>query len=304
MRIAIMAAGGVGGYVGGRLAEAGEEVHFLARGAHLEALRAEGLRIESPFGDAHLPDVHATGEPAEIGPVDFVLFAVKLWDTEAAAASLAPLIGPETRVLTLQNGIDAIDIISRHVDRERIAGGVIYLGTVIGRPGVIRNSGGIKRLICDRQGGNRLIADFVAACDRAVGLDAETTDDPERAMWEKYVTLIAMSGSTALTRRPAGDIVANPETRAFLRMLIEETIAVANGRGIAIPKDFAEDRMAFFERLPPVFKASMLEDLERGRRLELQWLSSRVHGLGRELGIPTPANSAVHYGLILHTEGG
>ncbi|HEX2257089.1 MAG TPA: 2-dehydropantoate 2-reductase [Afifellaceae bacterium] len=281
-----------------------DEKHFLARGAHLEALKKEGLFIESPIGDAHLPDIHATDEPAEIGPVDFVLFAVKLWDTKAAAATLAPLIGPETRVLTLQNGIDSIDLLAGYVERERIAGGVIYLGTVIGRPGVIRNAGGIKQLICDRQGGNRLIADFVAACNRCVGLDAETTDDPQRAMWEKYVTLIAMSGSTALTRRTAGDIRANPETRAFLRMLMEETVAVANARGVPIPKEFVEDRLAHFERLPPHFKASMLEDLERGRRLELPWLGSRIHGLGRELGIPTPANSAVHYGLILHQEGG
>jgi 2-dehydropantoate 2-reductase len=304
MRIAIMAAGGVGGYVGGRLAEAGEEVHFLARGAHLEALKKDGLFIESPFGDLHLPDIHVTDDPAEIGPVDLVLFAVKLWDTKAAAASLAPLIGPETRVLTLQNGIDSIDMIAGHVERERVAGGVIYLGTVIDRPGIIRNTGGIKRLIADRQSGNAAIAGFVEACNRCIGLDAELTDDHPRAMWEKYVTLVAMSGSTGLTRRPAGDILANPETRALLRMLIEETIAVARARGIALPEAFAEERMAWFDRLPPVFKASMLEDLERGRRLELPWLSSRIHGLGKELGIATPANSAVHYGLILHQEGG
>jgi 2-dehydropantoate 2-reductase len=302
MRIAIMAAGGVGGYVGGRLAEAGEEVHFLARGAHLEALRQDGLRIDSPFGDAHLPGIHVTDDPAEIGPVDLVLFAVKLWDTKDAAASLNPLIGPETRVLTLQNGIDSIDMIAGHVERERIVGGVIYLGTVIDRPGVIRNTGGIKRLIADRRGGPAIAA-FVEACNRCVGLDAETTDDHPRAMWEKYVTLVAMSGSTGLTRRPAGDILKNPETRRFLRMLIEETIAVARARGIALPEGF-DDRMAWFDRLPPVFKASMLEDLERGRRLELPWLSSRIHGLGKELGITTPANSAVHYGLILHQEGG
>jgi 2-dehydropantoate 2-reductase len=303
MRIAIMAAGGVGGYVGGRLAEAGEEVHFLARGAHLEALRQDGLFIESPFGDAHLPDLHATDDPGEIGPVDLVLFAVKLWDTKDAAASLKPLIGPETRVLTLQNGIDSIDMIAGHIERERVVGGVIYLGTVIDRPGVIRNTGGIKRLIADRRGG-AAIEDFVAACNRCVGLDAELTDDHSRAMWEKYVTLVAMSGSTGLTRRPAGDILANPETRTFLRMLIEETIDIARARGIALPEDFAEERMAWFDGLPPVFKASMLEDLERGRRLELPWLSSRIHGLGKELGIATPANSAVHYGLILHQEGG
>ena len=179
---------------------------------------------------------------------------------------------------------------------------MIYLGTVIDRPGIVRNTGGIKRLIADRRGG-QTVAAFVEACNRCVGLDAETTDDHPRAMWEKYVTLVAMSGSTGLTRRPAGDIVKNPETRRFLRMLIEETIAVARARGITLPEGFADDRMAWFDRLPPVFKASMLEDLERGRRLELPWLSSRIHGLGKELGIATPANSAVHYGLILHQDG-
>jgi 2-dehydropantoate 2-reductase len=303
MKIAVMGAGGVGGYVGGRLADAGEEVHFIARGRHLEALKARGLRIESPFGDAVLPEIHASDDPAEIGPVDLVLFTVKLADTDSAAAALAPLVGPQTRIVTLQNGIDSATMIARHVPRDQIAAGAIALAARIREPGVIVNVGSMHRMTIDAMDGNATMAAFFTACEKAVGIEAVPTDEPERTVWRKFITLVALSGVTAITRLPIGATYANPDTLAFMRQLLDENIAVANASGQNFGTDDAEETINFFSTQPYDLKSSMLVDLENGKPLELPWLSGRIHQLGRELGIATPANSAVWAALCPYVDG-
>jgi 2-dehydropantoate 2-reductase len=304
MRIAIMGAGGVGAYVGARLQAAGEDVAYVARGAHLAALQREGLRLQSPAGDLHLPTVRASGSPADIGPVDLVVFAVKLWDTEAAAAAMKPMLAAAaSRVLTLQNGIDSVDIIARHVPRAQVVGGSIYLSAHIARPGVIVSPGGFHRIIADAHGADPVVAAFCEACTRAPGIEATATDDAERSIWEKFVSLSAVSGATALLRSTIGPILAEDETRAFLRQLIDEGVAVASASGHPLPPGFADNAMRGIASMPPNFRSSMAEDLDHGRRLELQWLSGRMHGLGMKTGVPTPAHTAVYRGLLLHVNG-
>jgi 2-dehydropantoate 2-reductase len=302
MRIAVMGAGAIGGYLGARLSAAGEDVTLIARGAHLEAIRRDGIRIESPHGNLHVPKIAATEHPATIGPVDVVLFTVKLWDTEAAARALAPLIGPQTRVITLQNGIDSVDLIAGSVPRERIAAGVIYLSAGIAQPGVVGSPGGVRRLTVDAQHGNPVVAAFVAAVGR-VGVDARATDAIDPVIWEKFVRLTAHSGTTSLMRTTLGPIMANPETVAFLVQLLEEGIAIAGARGVRLSPDCVETTLALQRSMPPGMRASMAQDLEAGRRLELPWLSGRIHALGIEHGIPTPAHTATYRGLVLYANG-
>jgi len=303
MKIAVMGTGGIGGYVGGRLAEAGEDVHFIARGAHLEALKAKGLRIESPLGDAVLADVHATDDPAEIGPVDLVLFAVKLTDTDAAAARLAPLVTLRTRIVTLQNGIDSAAMIARHVPRDQIAAGIIHISVRIKQPGIIAHPGGMHRMTIDAMDGDAAMAAFFAACDRAAGIEAIATGEPERTVWRKFIALVAVSGVTTITRLPIGATYANADTLAFMRQLLDENIAVANASGQDFGPDDAEEIVQLFASQPGDMKSSMLVDLENGKPLELPWLSGRVYQLGKELGVATPANAAVWAALCPCVDG-
>jgi 2-dehydropantoate 2-reductase len=303
MRIAIMGSGGVGGYVGGRLQAAGEDIRFIARGAHLEALRRDGLRIESPNHPLHLERVTAMEDTSEIGLVDLIVFAVKLWDTEAAARALAPLIGPHTRILTLQNGIDSVDMIARHARGAWVFGGVIYVSAVIDRPGVIRSPGGLHLIVADAANGDPVIAAFGTACDKASALDAKLTDNIDIAIWEKFIALAALSGTTSLLRASMGQILDHPETRTLQRQLIDEGIAVGQAAGKVARHNLGDEIMAKLAAMPYSFRSSMSEDLERGKPLELQWLSGRVHGLGLQYGVPTPAHSTVYRALVLYEHG-
>jgi len=303
MRIAVMGAGGIGAYVGARLATAGEDVAFIARGKHLEAMRTAGLHIESPLGNVHLPKVNASDRPADIGPVDLVLFTVKLWDTDTAALALAPLIAPRTRVLTLQNGIDSVDLIARRVPGEQVIGGVIYVVAHIVQPGVIRSPGGVSRLVVDRRGGDAVIEGLHAASTQAPALDIELTDTIGAAIWEKFVRLSAFSAATSLMRSTCGPILGNPDSRALIRQLLDETIAVAAATGNPVRAGFADETMTFFDGLPGTARASMAEDLDHGRPLELPWLSGRVHALGIAHGVLTPSHSTAYRALSLYTNG-
>ena len=278
MRIAVMGAGGLGGYIGARLAAADEDVAFVARGHHLAAMRSDGLRVESPYGNLHLPKVVATDAPADLGAVDLVLFTVKLWDTDAAAAAAAPLVGPGTLVVTLQNGIGNVDLIARHLPRAQVLSGLTYIPAVVKAPGVISNSGGSKRLVVDDAGGDPTIAAFAASCGRAVGLDIELTDTIGRQLWEKFIHMSANAAASSLMRSTIGPILSNPESRAFFRQLVEEGIAVARATGNPIGEGFADESMTFFARSLGL-RSSMAEDLERGRRLELPWLGRTSAGL-------------------------
>ena len=290
MRIAVVGAGGVGGYFGGRLAATGTDVTFVARGAHLDALRTHGLRINSPKGNLHLPRVSATHDPATIGPVDIVFFTVKLYDSEAATSMLPPLLGPTTAVIPFQNGVDGVDIITRAVGQSHTAGGTAYVSAVIAKPGVIRHTA-MDHLIFGELDGRRSarLEQLLDACQPA-GFQSTFSPSINVDIWTKFVRLSVFSGMTAVTRCPIGVIVNDPDLLEMLKAAVREATAVAQAKGIAVPDDGA-DRVEFaYKALPPQAKASMLEDLERGRQLELPWLSGAVVRIGREVGVATPVH--------------
>jgi 2-dehydropantoate 2-reductase len=293
MRIAVIGAGGVGGYFGGRLAAAGTEVHFVARGAHLQAMRRDGLRIVSPKADLHLAHVNATDTPAEIGPVDIVLLTVKMYDVDAAAATLHPLIGADTAVVTLQNGVEVVDMLSRHVGREHVVGGVAYVAAVIDAPGVIKHTT-LQTLIFGELDGSvsPRLADLAAACDRA-GFKSRVSTDINVDLWSKFARLSVFSGMTAVLRSPIGVVRDYPELKVMLEDACQEAIRVGRARGVAIPDAVMDEIREMVEKMPHHAKSSMLEDLERGRRLELPWLSGAVVRLGRESGVATPIHGFI-----------
>ncbi len=305
MRIAAMAAGAVGGYFGGRMAAAGHEVWFIARGAHRDAIARNGLRIESVHGDLHLDKANVTDDPKQAGPVDIVLFAVKLWDTEQAAEQARPLIGPDTRLITLQNGIDSVERIAPIIGADRTIGGAAYIATTIAAPGVIRHTSNFATMRFGRadKKADATLQAFVDSA-QAAKLDVGLSADIERELWEKFIFLTAMSGSTAALRSPIGPIRADPELRGFFRALMEEALAVGKARGVALDPAYLEKRMDFLmNKVEAGMKASMAHDLERGNRLELDWLSGKVRALGREFGIPTPASDTVCTALKLYRMG-
>jgi 2-dehydropantoate 2-reductase len=304
MRIAVMAAGAVGGYFGARLAAAGHAVSFIARGAHLDAILAQGLRVESPLGNLHIRNATATSEPRDVGSVDIVLFAVKLWDTEIAASAARPLLGPATRLVTLQNGVDSVERSQPILGVDRVVGGTTHMASVISAPGVIAHTSAFAQMRCGHVDGrgDAALASFVDAA-RAAGIDAQLSADIDLDRWKKFTFLVGLSGATGTTRLPLGPILADPDTRAFFLDLMQEVVAVGRAGGVALPGDFAQDRLAFADTTPPGFKASLLHDLERGSRIELDWLAGKVVELGRARNVPTPANRAVYAALKLHRQG-
>jgi 2-dehydropantoate 2-reductase len=305
MKIAMMGSGGVGGFFGGRLAHAGYDVSFIARGEHLAAMRERGLTIENqPQGDIRVPKVRATDDPASLGPVDLVVVSVKLWDTEAAARQIKPLLGPGTGVVSLQNGVTKDDILFRELGEARVMGGVCYVASHVPRPGVIHQTGTMQRVVLGEYDGRTSErAQFLVEALRKAGAVAELAADVRRAIWEKFVFLVALSATTTTMRKPIGPIRGNPRTRAFLLEIMREAVAVGRARGVALPEDYAESRLAFADGLPADMTSSMHHDLERGNRLELDWLSGAVVQLGRAAGVPTPANQAVCDILALHAAG-
>lgn len=304
MRVGVMAAGAVGGYFGARLAAAGHEVVFFARGAHLDAIRNDGLKVESALGNLHLKDVPATDDPAGVAPVDLVFFAVKLWDTEHSAKQLRPLVTSRTRVITLQNGVDSVDRLAPILGDAAVIGGSTYVVTVIAEPGVIRHSSPFARVRCGRLDGkpDRVLAGYVEQI-RAAGIEIVLTDQMRMELWKKFVLLSGTSGVTAGTRLPLGPIRSDPDTRAFFFKLMGESLAVGKASGVVFAPDYEQELEHSVESFPPTMKASMAHDLERGNRLELDWLAGKVVQLGRAHGVPTPANDAVYAMLKLHRAG-
>lgn len=305
MKIAVMGSGGVGGFYGGRLAHIGCDVGFVARGSHLEAMRSRGLTIENePQGDIHVPRIKVTDDPRALGPVDLVIIAVKLWDTEAAAKAIAPLVRDGTAVLSLQNGVVKDDILREHFGNEAIMGGVGYVATHISRPGVIHQTGTMQRLVFGEYDGKRTKrAEALLDALVKAGIQAELVPDIRRTLWEKYVFLVGLSGTTTAMRSRIGAIRTNPRTREFLFDLMRETVAVGRALGVALPENYAEERLAFADGVPADMTSSMHHDLERGNRLEVEWLSGGVVKLGEKAGIATPANRAVWDILALYAEG-
>lgn len=305
MRIAAMAAGGVGGYYGAKLAAAGHDVFFIARGAHREAIETDGLRVESVNGDLHIAKPHVTDDPAKVGPVDVILFAVKLWDTEKAAELVRPMLGPNTRVITMQNGVDSYERIAPIVGQERAIPAVTYVVTVIDRPGVIKQDSKFQSIICGTPDGraDAPLETFVSAA-KAAKIDITLSDDIQRDRWHKFIFLSATSGATAVTRQTMGPILADSDTRALFCNLMRETLKVGQAKGVRLADSFVDERMIFADKnVPPSMKASMANDLDRGNRLELDWLAGTVSRLGRELNVPTPVNDTIYAALKLHRMG-
>jgi 2-dehydropantoate 2-reductase len=304
LRIAIMGSGGVGGYFGARLVHGGADVHFVARGSHLAAMRERGLAIEGGPHPIHLPKVNVTDEPKTIGPVDVAMFCVKLWDTETAARQMLPLLQSTTGVISFQNGVQKDEMLRPIVGDKALVGGVAYVGTSIGRPGVIAQTGSVERLVFGEYDGRRSarVEAFCEACRRG-GINAEISDDIRRSIWEKYVALVAMSGATTAMRQTMGPIRSHPLTRQFLLDLAREVVAVGRAHGVALPEDYAEQRMAFFDAWPPEMTTSMHHDLQHGKPLELRWLAGGVVDLGAAVDVPTPMNRAVRDMLVLYADG-
>lgn len=304
MHIAVMGTGGVGGYFGARLAQSGCTVTFIARGQQLAALQQHGLSVTSALGDLHIAKPTVTDDPAQIGPVDLVLFGVKLWDTETAALAIAPLVGPETAVVSFQNGVQKDDVLRRVLGTQAVMGGVCYIAATIAKPGVIQHTGTLQKLVFGEYDGTRSprAERFYDACRRA-GIDAEISPDIQLALWEKFVFLVGLSGTTASMRRPLGPIRAHPQTRAFLHDAMREVVAVGRAQQVRLAEDFADNRLAFCDGLPAAMTSSMHHDLERGSRLEVPWLSGDVVERGRVTGIPTPVNRAIFDILVLHAQG-
>ncbi|NJM34612.1 MAG: 2-dehydropantoate 2-reductase [Rhodomicrobium sp.] len=304
MRIAIMGSGGIGGYFGARLALSGSDVTFIARGRHLAAMREHGLRIESELGDMHLTDVKATDDPAAIGPVDLVIFGVKLWDTEDAARQILPLTQHGAAVVSFQNGVQKDDILRGVLGEAPLIGGVSYIAAYIKEPGVISQTGKMQRLIFGEFDGSRSprVEAFLKACE-AAGIHAELSEDIRRVIWEKFVFLVGLSGSTSTVRLSIGPIREDPQSRAFLADLMREVIAVGRAHGVNLAESFADDRLAFADSLPAAMTSSMHNDLEHGKPLEVPWLSGGVVALGKAVGVPTPCNRAVADILAPHALG-
>jgi len=299
-----MGSGGLGGYFGARLAQAGCDVTFIARGEHLAAVRAQGLRVESQLGDIHLPDVRVTDDPSTLVPVDVVMFCVKLWDSEVAAESLAPVVGQNTAVISFQNGVQKDDLMRRACGEAAVMGGVAYIATAIGRPGVIVHTGAMQRLIFGEfDGGKSARAEALLQACLQAGINAEISADIRRDIWQKFVFLVGLSGATTTMRTTLGPIREHPLSREFLVDLMREVVAVGRAKGVNLPADYAEQRLAFCDSLPYEMTSSMHRDLDRGNRLEVDWLSGGVVELGRELGLRTPANRAVAAILAPHASG-
>jgi 2-dehydropantoate 2-reductase len=304
MKIVVLGAGGVGGYFGGRLAAAGNDVTFVARGAHLASLRQNGLKITSQRGDLVVPKVKAVETISEAEAADLVLIGVKLWDTEAAAASLRPAADKGAAFISFQNGVQKDDVLRKHVPADSIIGGVCYIAASISEPGVIGHTGAMQKLVFGEYGGRRSIRCqiFLEACKQAA-IDAELSDDIERAIWEKFVFLVGLSGMTSFCRTTIGPIREDEQKRAMLHHTMQEVVAVARAKGVKLGSDFADNRLAFCDTLPASFPSSMQVDLSRGNRLELPWFSGAVVDLGKTFEVATPVNRQIVETLTPYVDG-
>lgn len=304
MRIAVIGAGGVGGYFGAKLARAGNDVAFVARGAQLAALRERGLRVESAGGDIALSRVAATDDPATLAPVDVVMLCVKLWDVEAATRQAAPLVAAGGVVIPFQNGIDAPGIVAGIVGADHALAGVACIAAAIAEPGVIRHVGSMARLRVGALAGGPADAarSFVEAA-AAAGIEIEHSADIRRALWEKFVFLAAVSGVTSLARAPIGVVRSDPELRATFEAAVRETLAAGNAEGVALGGEFAANALRFLDSLPAEMRTSMQVDLAAGHRLEAPWLCGRVASLAAAHGFAAPVNATIYAALKPYVAG-
>jgi 2-dehydropantoate 2-reductase len=295
MRVLVMGAGGVGGYFGARLARVGHEVTFVARGAHLAAMQERGLEVRDRDEVYRLEPTRAVGSPEQAeGAFDLVLFAVKGYDTPTAAAALRPALGPQTMVLTLQNGIDSVDQLNAALGREPVLAGTCRIESTILEPGVIQKKSPFQDIWLNEQAGEPSErVDRLAETLRAAGVGVTVTD-PGLVIWDKFIWLAANSSMSAVCRLPGGAIWSVPEGLEVYRKLIEEAVAVARAAGVKLEVDAAEKISAAMRRLPPTMTTSLMRDYERESKVELEQLGGALVRKARELGVPTPTHDVIY----------
>lgn len=302
MKILIMGTGGVGGYYGGLLAQQGNEVTFISRGAHLYAIRHEGLKVKSVHGDFHVRPANATDDPINVGPVDLILFSVKTYSTDEAAQAIRAAVGRHTTILSLQNGVDAAERIGQIVGMEHVIGGATWLSAAVAEPGVIKQVSEFRRIVFgELSGGRSERTQSIFEVLNPTGITVEISENIRKVLWTKFVFISAVSSIGSLTRLPMGDYRSIPETRALLSGIMQEVESLARAQGIDLDEDVVARSLEFVDNSGPHIKASMQLDVESGHRTELDSMVGVIGRKGRELGIPTPVADFV-YGSLLPVE--
>ena len=299
MKIMIMGSGGVGAYYGGLLAGQGNEVTFIARGAHLQALRTNGLQVKSVHGDFTVIPAKATDTPAEVGPVDLVLFCVKTYDTDDSAKAIQPAVGPQSVVMSLQNGVDAVEQIGKIVGMDHVLGGVTQISSALEAPGVVKQVSQFRRVVLGELDGS--VSARIQSIEKTLketGITVEITQNIYKALWAKLIFISAASGLGGLTRLPMGEYRAVPETRAMIISLMKEVEAVARAQNVALDADVVQKSLDFIDNAAPHIKASMQLNVEAGRRTELESIIGVIGRKGRELGVPTPTADFIYAALL------
>jgi 2-dehydropantoate 2-reductase len=300
MRVAIFGTGAVGGYFGGRLAQAGEEVIFIARGEQLKAIRENGLRVDSVAGDFVVRGAHTSDDPAAVGVVDAVIVGVKAWQVPEAAEALRPMVGPETFVVPLQNGVEAPAQLVGVLGDEHVLGGLCRIIAFVAGPGHVCHAGAEPYIafseLNDRPSDR--VERLREAFQRAEGVTVEIPQDIQAALWRKFLLVAAWSGLGAITRAPVGIFRSQPETRPLLEQAMQEIFDVAQARGVSLPPQAVGEAMAFMDNLPPEGTASMQRDIMEARPSELQSQNGAVLRLGREAGVPTPLHAFIYHSLL------
>lgn len=304
MHIALMATGAIGGYLGTRLAAGGHEVSAIARGAHLDAILKDGLQLESPLGDDILRPKLATADPSEIGPVDVIIFAVKMWDTDEVARACAPLMKSDTIIIPFQNGVETISQLQAIHPAEQVMGGVAYISATITTPGHIRQNGEFANFLIGAPDGNHpdMLKTFADACQKA-GVNAMINDDIEAQLWKKLVFFSAISGFTAAARTTLGAIRDDPAMYEPFVAAMREAAAVAKARNIKLDDDVVETLLEQIKTMPAPTRATMANDLNAGNKLEAPWLSGAVSRLGRDAGVATPVNDTLYAAVRPFVDG-
>lgn len=299
MKILIMGTGGVGGYYGGLLAKDGNDVTFISRGAHLYAIRHEGLKVKSVHGDFTISPANATEDPAKVGHVDLILFSVKTYHTDEAAEAIWPAVGPQTVVLSLQNGIDAAERIGKIVGMEYMVGGATWLSSAVEAPGVITQVSQFHRIVFGELDGSR--SERIQSIQEVLnntGITVEISEDILKILWTKFVFISSASSLGSITRLPMGDYRSVPETRAMITSLMQEVKTLAYAQGIHLDQDVVQKSLEFMDSAAPHIKASMQLDVEGGRRTEIESMIGVIGRKGRELGVPTPVADFIYASLL------
>jgi 2-dehydropantoate 2-reductase len=299
MKILIMGTGGVGGYYGGLLAKDGNDVTFISRGAHLYAIRHEGLKVKSIHGDFIISPANATEDPAKVGPVDFIVFSVKTYHTDEAAEAIQPAVGSQTAVLSLQNGIDAAERIGKVVGMEHVLGGATWLSSAVEAPGVIKQISQFRRIVFGELGGGQSARiQSIYEVLKNTGSTVEISEDILKILWTKFVFIAAVSSLGSLTRLPMGDYRSVPEARGLISGIMREVEALAHAQEIALDEDVVAKSLEFMDNSGPHIKPSMQLDVEAGRRTEIESMIGVIGRKGRELGVPTPVADFVYASLL------